>query len=178
MEYVILVDENDKDLGVMEKMQAHEKAALHRAFSVYLHDGKGNVLLQQRALSKYHSGGLWTNACCSHPRNNESLEEAVHRRLVEELGIDCPVVEVMDFLYKAELDHGLTEHELDHVFVGEFRGQDIPFEPSEVAAVKWMAYSDMMVDMEARPDQYTEWFKIIMQLAHEKGLAAIIDPSA
>lgn len=174
MEYVVLVDEQDQELGTMEKLEAHKKSLMHRAFSVFLHDGQGNVLLQRRALGKYHSPGLWTNACCSHPRKGETLEDAVHRRLGEELGIDCPVQKVMDFTYKAILDQGLTEHEFDHVFVGQYEEESIPFEPAEVCEVKWLPYDMLMTDIREHPDLYTEWFKIIMERADRKGLMEIM----
>ncbi|WP_430883448.1 isopentenyl-diphosphate Delta-isomerase [Fusibacter sp. JL216-2] len=163
MEYVILVDENDKATGQMEKMEAHHKGVLHRAFSVFLHDGNGNVLLQRRALSKYHSGGLWTNACCSHPRQGESVEKAAHRRLMEELGVDCPVKEVSTFLYRAELDKGMIEHEFDHVLTGVIDPDDFPFNPEEVDSVDWMAFDNLVEDIEKNPSKYTVWFQIIMK---------------
>ena len=117
-ENVVLVDTKDCELGVMEKMEAHEKGLLHRAFSVFIFNDKNQLLLQQRAFSKYHSGGLWTNTCCSHPRKGETYKEGAHRRLLEEMGMTCDLEKVLDFIYKAKLDNNLTEHELDHVFVG------------------------------------------------------------
>ena len=120
---VILVDVNDRPVGSMEKMQAHEQGLLHRAFSVFIFNGKGEMLLQQRTLSKYHSGGLWTNACCSHPFPDEETAEAARRRLKEELGFETPIEKVFDFVYKADFDNGLTEHEFDHVFTGEYEGE-------------------------------------------------------
>lgn len=159
-EKVILVNEQDEPLGLMEKMEAHEKGLLHRAFSVFVLNNQGEVMLQQRALHKYHSGGLWTNTCCSHPREGETNEEAAHRRLVEEMGFDCKLEKVLDFIYYAELDQGLAEHEFDHVFVGTC--EITPnINPEEVAAWKWMAVEDIAVDMEENPHLYTEWFKII-----------------
>lgn len=159
-EKVILVNEQDEKLGLMEKMEAHEKGLLHRAFSVFVLNNKGEIMLQQRALHKYHSGGLWTNTCCSHPRDGESNEDAAHRRLVEEMGFDCPLEKVLDFIYYAELDQGLAEHEFDHVFVG--RCETVPnINAEEVAAWKWMAVEDLSLDMEENPHLYTEWFKII-----------------
>ena len=162
MEFVVLVDEQDQELGIMEKMEAHEKGLLHRAFSVFLFNGKGEMLLQQRAFEKYHSGGLWTNACCSHPRENESYIDAAHRRLMEELGMDCDLKPAFSFVYKKELDKGLTEHELDHVFMGEYEG-DFPFNPEEVNAVKYISKDDLLQDMDQHPENYTEWFKICLQ---------------
>src|SRR4030095_7998604 len=120
---VILVDQEDRPSGTAEKMEAHRKGLLHRAFSVFIFNSKGEMLLQQRALSKYHSGGLWTNACCSHPAPGEKTKDGAIRRLNEELGFETPVEKVFDFVYKAEFDNGLTEHEFDHVFAGEYEGQ-------------------------------------------------------
>jgi len=137
MEEVILVDESDKPLGVMEKMEAHRKALLHRAFSVFILNSKGEMLLQQRSVTKYHSGGLWTNACCSHPRPGEDTGQAAGRRLAEELGFTTQLEEVFDFTYKSEFENGLTEYEYDHVFVGYY-DEDIHPDPAEVCAYKFM----------------------------------------
>jgi isopentenyl-diphosphate delta-isomerase len=160
VENVVLVDEFDNELGLMEKMEAHEKGLLHRAFSVFIMNSKNELMLQQRAISKYHSGGLWTNTCCSHPRQGESVEAAAHRRLQEEMGFDCPVEKVLDFVYKAELDKGLTEHEFDHVFVG-YSDETPIINPDEVESWKSMSLADVQRDMKSNPDLYTEWFKII-----------------
>jgi isopentenyl-diphosphate Delta-isomerase len=158
-EYVILVDEQDQALGLMEKMEAHEKGVLHRAFSVFVFNDKGELMLQQRALEKYHSGGLWTNTCCSHPRDGESAEEAAHRRLQEEMGFDCALEKKFHFIYKRELDKGLTEHELDHVFFGTYN--DAPnINPEEVASYKWVNMTALKTDLQVNPHLYTEWFKI------------------
>jgi len=162
MEYVILVDENDNKLGLMEKMEAHERSHLHRAFSVFVYNEKKEIMLQQRALEKYHSGGLWANTCCSHPRNGELTIDAAHRRLMEEMGFDCDIEEVFDFVYRAELDKGLTEFELDHVFIGEFNGL-VEFNLDEVMDYKWISYDDLTQDMIKYPEKYTQWFKIIME---------------
>lgn len=162
MEYVILVDEKDNEIGLMEKMQAHEEAKLHRAFSVFIYNDKKEIMLQQRAISKYHSGGLWTNTCCSHPRSGEKTIDAAHRRLMEEMGFDCDIEEVFDFLYKAELDKGLTEFELDHVFIGRYDA-DVNLNLDEVMGYKWITYDDLIDDMVKSPEKYTEWFKIIMK---------------
>ncbi len=160
MENVILVDEQDNALGLMEKMEAHEKGLLHRAFSVFILNDQKQILLQQRAHSKYHSGGLWTNTCCSHPRDGETNLEAAHRRLQEEMGFDCPVEKILDFVYRAELDHGLTEHEFDHVFIGTYNDDPV-INPEEVASFKWMDLEELKDDIKNRPEIYTEWFKII-----------------
>jgi isopentenyl-diphosphate delta-isomerase len=158
-EYVILVDEQDQALGLMEKMEAHEKGVLHRAFSVFVFNDKGELMLQQRALDKYHSGGLWTNTCCSHPRDGESVEDAAHRRLQEEMGFDCNLEKKFHFIYKRELDKGLTEHELDHVFFGVYN--DAPnINTDEVASYKFVDMRTLKIDMQNNPHLYTEWFKI------------------
>lgn len=173
MEYVVLVDENDNELGVMEKMEAHEKGVLHRAFSVFTFNSSGELMLQRRALTKYHSGGLWTNTCCSHPREGESALDAAHRRLVEEMGFDCELNKAFDFIYKKELDKGLTEHELDHVFIGRFDGEP-SINPEEVHEYKYMALDELQADISSNPDQYTEWFKICLEetLKHKDRLVA------
>ena len=159
MEEVILVNEHDQEIGVMEKMEAHAKAQLHRAFSVFVINNQKEILIHQRALEKYHSGGLWTNACCSHPRPGETLEDATQRRLMEEMGFTCPVEKVFSFIYKAELDSGMTEHEFDHVFIGEFNGTPQP-NPAEVMDYKWLSYDELHNDLREYPERYTEWFKI------------------
>jgi isopentenyl-diphosphate Delta-isomerase len=161
MEKVVLVDEDDNPTGTMEKMEAHEKGLLHRAFSVFIFNNNGDMLLQQRAFSKYHSGGLWTNTCCSHPREGEATIEAAHRRLQEEMGFDCEIKKAFDFIYKKELDKGLTEHELDHVFIGEFEGE-FRFNPEEVNAVAYVPVQEVLDEVVRNPQKYTEWFKICL----------------
>ena len=159
-EKVILVSEVDEQLGLMAKMEAHEKGILHRAFSVFIFNKKGELLLQQRALDKYHSPGLWTNTCCSHQRDGESNIEAGKRRLQEEMGFNCDLKELFWFVYKASFDNGLTEHELDHVMIGHYDDDPI-VNLEEAAAFKWMPLEDVKKDMQIRPELYTEWFKII-----------------
>jgi isopentenyl-diphosphate delta-isomerase len=159
-EEVILVDINDRPLGTMPKMEAHEKAVLHRAFSVFILNKKGELLLQQRAWKKYHSPGLWTNTCCSHQRMGESNLEAGHRRLQEEMGMHTDLRELFNFIYKAPFDNGLTEHELDHVLLG-YSDTDPVINPEEVATFRWASLEAIAVDMTEQPQQYTEWFKII-----------------
>ena len=159
-EKVILVSPQDEVLGTMPKMEAHEKAVLHRAFSVFVMNDRGETLLQQRAAEKYHSPLLWTNTCCSHQRMGESNIEAGKRRLQEEMGFHTELTELFSFIYKAPFDNGLTEHELDHVLLGHFKGEP-QINPEEVAAWKWMALDDIKRDLEANPDAYTAWFKII-----------------
>ena len=159
MEHVVLVDEKDTQIGIMEKMAAHIVPRLHRAFSIFIFNSKGEMLLQQRALTKYHSPGLWTNTCCSHPRNGESLEQATARRLKEEMGLTCDMHEVFTFIYKAPVGLGLVEHEFDHVWFGTT--DDTPVvNTEEVASFKYMSLDDIASDMEAHPECYTEWFKI------------------
>ena len=159
-EKVILVNEKDEPIGLMTKMEAHEKGLLHRAFSVFVFNDKNELMLQQRALSKYHSPGLWTNTCCSHQREGESNIEAGKRRLQEEMGFTTNLKDTMAFIYKAPFDNGLTEHEFDHILVGNFN--DIPdLNPHEVLAWKWMRLEQVQKDMENHPKRYTEWFKII-----------------
>ena len=159
-EQVILVDENDVQIGLMPKMEAHEKALLHRAFSVFVFNEKNELMLQQRALDKYHSPGLWTNTCCSHQREGESNIDAGKRRLFEEMGFVTELKETTSFIYKAPFDNGLTEHELDHILVGSYNDAPVPNE-SEVGGWKWMALEDVKNDVIEQPELYTEWFKII-----------------
>jgi isopentenyl-diphosphate delta-isomerase len=159
-EKVILVNEKDEPIGLMPKMEAHEKGLLHRAFSVFVFNDKNELMLQQRALSKYHSPGLWTNTCCSHQREGESNIEAGKRRLHEEMGFSTDLKDTMAFIYKAPFDNGLTEHEFDHILVGNFN--DVPnLNPQEVSAWKWMKLEAVQKDMQTHPERYTEWFKII-----------------
>ena len=146
IEYVILVDENDQEIGSMEKQEAHEKGLLHRAFSVFVFNENKELLLQQRALTKYHSAGLWTNTCCSHPRIGETIEQAAHRRLTEEMGFDCELITKTSFIYKAAFENGLTEHEFDHVLVGNFNGE-ISFNPTEVKNFKWINLEELQIEL-------------------------------
>lgn len=167
MQQVVLVDEKDREVGTMEKMEAHRQALLHRAFSVFIFNGKGDMLLQQRAVTKYHSGSLWTNACCSHPRPGEAIQAAAERRLQEELGFTIPLTKAFDFIYKAYFDNGLTEYEFDHVLTGVYDGDIYP-NREEVADIRWLAMADVRADLEARPNVYTEWFKIALQAFLER----------
>lgn len=165
-EMVILVNENDEQIGLMPKMEAHEKAVLHRAFSVFIFNDKYELMLQQRALDKYHSPGLWTNTCCSHQRDGESSIEAGKRRLFEEMGFTTTLKEKIAFIYKAPFDNGLTEHEYDHVLVGNYN--DVPvLNKEEVAAWKWMPLDEVKADILNSPANYTAWFKIIFEKFHE-----------
>jgi len=161
-EQVILVNENDKQIGLMPKMEAHEKAVLHRAFSVFIFNSNNQLMLQQRAANKYHSPLLWTNTCCSHQRNGESNLEAGKRRLQEEMGFVCELEEKTSFIYKAPFDNGLTEHELDHIMVG-FYNDNPNINREEVEAYKWMNVEDVKNDIANHPEIYTAWFKIIFK---------------
>ena len=158
---VILVDTNDNQIGVEEKLSAHKAGKLHRAFSIFVFNKKNELLIHKRASGKYHSGGLWTNTCCSHPRVGEQLETAVHRRLEEELGFDTQLEKQFHFIYKAQVGD-LTEHEFDHVYFGTFEGEFTP-DPEEVEDVEWISYYELIKDMKDHPEKYTEWFKIIME---------------
>lgn len=159
-EYVILVDSQDNEIGTMEKIEAHQKAVLHRAFSVFIFNKNGDLMLQRRAAHKYHSPLLWTNTCCSHQRLGESNIAAASRRLQEEMGFSTDLEEKFHFIYKAPFDNGLTEHELDHVLVGFYDGQP-KINRDEVCEWKWMNLDELSNHMSTYPDQYTSWFKII-----------------
>ena len=161
-EFVVLVDQDDQKLGLMEKQQAHVAGLLHRAFSVFVFNSNGELMIQQRAASKYHSPTLWTNTCCSHPRDNETYEQAAHRRLQEEMGFDCDLEFKFSFIYKAHLDNNLTEHELDHVFIGTYNDEP-KLNPEEVMAYRWFDLMDLKKDIEKNPQNYTAWFKIIFE---------------
>ena len=159
-ERVVLVDPQDQQLGTMDKIEAHEKALLHRAFSVFILNSKRELLLQQRAFGKYHSPGLWTNTCCSHQREGETNFQAGNRRLMEEMGMSVQLKELFTFIYKATFDNGLTEHELDHVMVG-FSDENPKINTDEVANFKWIAIDKLKKDLNERPEDYTVWFAII-----------------
>ena len=156
---IILVNEHDDMVGIMDKMEAHKQGLLHRAFSVFIFNSKGEMLLQQRALTKYHSGGLWTNACCSHPAPGEKTKEAAQRRLMEELGFETPIEKIFDFVYKAEFDNGLTEHEFDHVFAGEYEG-NVDVDPEEVKDYCYKGISEIKNMLQENPQKFTAWFAI------------------
>lgn len=166
-EQVILVDKQDNPIGLMPKMEAHEKGVLHRAFSVFILNNKGELMLQQRALHKYHSPGLWTNTCCSHQRDGESNIAAGQRRLREEMGFVAELREVTSFIYKAPFDNGLTEHELDHIMIGQYNDEP-NINPEEVADWKWMSVDAVRDDINIHPEKYTAWFIIIFEQFYEK----------
>ena len=157
---VILVDENDNQIGLMPKLEAHQKAILHRAFSVFIFNKKNELMLQKRASTKYHSPGLWTNTCCSHQRQSETNIEAGKRRLKEEMGFETELKEVTSFIYKTPFDNGLYEHEFDHVLVGYFDNDPL-INLEEVEDWKWMNLEDVRADINLNPQEYTVWFKII-----------------
>lgn len=164
---VILVDERDTPLGRMEKMEAHRRALLHRAFSVFVFNSGGEMLLQRRALGKYHSAGLWTNACCSHPRPGEDTARAAERRLYEELGFTMPLEKAFEFTYRSEFDNGLTEHEFDHVFIGVYDG-DVHPNRAEVSEHGWLRPEDIRTRLERDPQQFTSWFRLAFPMICEK----------
>lgn len=161
MELVVLVNESDQQIGLMEKLEAHQKGLLHRAFSVFLFNKKGEMLLQKRANTKYHSPNLWTNAVCSHPRNGESYKNGALRRLNEELGISTEIEEKFHFIYKADVGQNLWEHELDYVFVGIYEGI-FNLNPNEVSETRYISLVDLQKEILSNPDNFTEWFKIIL----------------
>lgn len=159
---VILVDKHDSVIGSMEKLEAHQKGLLHRAFSVFVFNDNNELLLQRRAFGKYHSEGLWTNTCCSHPNPGETNLQAAHRRLEEEMGFDCELEEVFHFIYHSSLDNDLIEHEFDHVVIG-FSHETPHLNTEEAIAFKWMDLDSIQMDMQQNPQQYTFWFKLIIQ---------------
>ena len=156
---VILVDANDQEIGVMEKMEAHKKGALHRAFSVFIFNEQGEMLIHQRAMQKYHNGGLWTNACCSHPMRGEQTIHAASRRLKEEMGIITELVTAFSFTYKAEFDNGLIENEFDHVFIGTHSGEINP-DPAEVQAYTFKSMKEISQKLTSHPGDFTIWFRL------------------
>ena len=158
---LILVDEYDNEIGLMEKLSVHQSGSLHRAFSVFIFNTKGELLLQQRADDKYHSGGLWTNTCCSHPLKGEEIKDTIKKRLKEEMGIDCKTTFQFTFIYKAEFGNGLTEHELDHVYFGT---SDEPPQLNIVEAKDWkyVSIENLQKAIQQNPDDYSEWLKICL----------------
>lgn len=166
IEEVVLVNTNDEIVGTIEKMEAHQRGLLHRAFSIFLFNNQNELLLQRRAHYKYHSGGLWTNTCCSHPKLKETVLEAAARRLMEEMGIQAQMTPSFSFIYKADFDNGLTEHELDHVLIGKYSGQP-NINKDEVAEWKYMPMKAIKTDIESNPDTYAAWFKIVFDRVHD-----------
>lgn len=159
---LILVDEKDNFQGYMGKEEAHVKGVKHRAFSIFVFNNKKELLLQQRALHKYHTPGLWANTCCSHPRYGETTDSAVHRRLPEEMGFDCELIHVYEMSYDVKFDNGIIENEYDHVYVGRYE-KDPEVNPEEVQDFRWISLPDLMMEMEDEPEKYTFWFKKIMK---------------
>jgi len=159
---VVLVDKDDHDIGIMDKMEAHQKGELHRAFSVFIFNDKNELLIQQRAAEKYHSPRLWTNTCCSHPQQGEKVEESAKKRLLEEMGFECDLTKLFHFTYKADVGQGLIEHEFDHVFKGTYNQQPNPH-ASEVMSTQWLEIDFLEKDMMLNPEKYTVWFRIIFE---------------
>jgi isopentenyl-diphosphate delta-isomerase len=166
MEYVVLVDNNDNAIGTMEKQQAHVEGVLHRAFSIFIFNSENKLLLQKRASSKYHCGGLWTNTCCSHPRENEIILDAANRRLQEEMGMQCELKPLFNFVYKAEFENGLTEHEYDHVFVGQ--SNQLPeLNTEEVEDYRYIDLEELQTEIKVSPQNFTPWFLIALDRVSE-----------
>lgn len=163
---VILVNEHDEQHGIAPKMHAHENGLLHRAFSIFIFNTSGEMLLQQRALDKYHGGGLWTNACCSHPRPGELLTDAVTRRLEEEMGFTARLEKIFDFVYRADVENGLVEHEFDHVFAGVYDGP-VMFNSDEVMDSRYVPMDEIAETLKIAPAQYTTWFRLIFERIYE-----------
>ncbi len=174
-ERVILVDGDGLEIGSEEKVRAHREPRLHRAFSIFVFDGAGRTLIQQRAAHKYHSASLWANACCSHPRPGERTIDAAHRRLHEEMGFDCALDHAFAFVYRADVGQGLVEHEYDHVFVGRYEGEPRP-DPAEVAAWEWAPLASLPDRILSQPDRFAVWFRIalpkLLNLEHVTALTA------
>ncbi len=166
MEYVVLVDNNDNAIGTMEKQQAHVEGVLHRAFSIFIFNSENKLLLQKRASSKYHCGGLWTNTCCSHPRENEIILDAANRRLQEEMGMQCELKPLFNFVYKAEFENGLIEHEYDHVFGGQ--SNQIPeLNTEEVEDYRYIDLEELQAEIKVSPQNFTPWFLIALDRVTE-----------
>jgi isopentenyl-diphosphate delta-isomerase len=172
MNQVILVNEFDEEIGSMEKLEAHQKGLLHRAFSVFVFNSKKELLLQKRALGKYHSEGLWTNTCCSHPSPNETIENAAVRRLKEEMGYSCTVIKTFSFIYDVALDNELIEHELDHVVIG-ISDENPVLNPAEASDFDWKSIDSIKNEMDLFPENYTSWFKIILNEHYDKLVNAL-----
>ncbi|RYY91388.1 MAG: isopentenyl-diphosphate Delta-isomerase [Chitinophagaceae bacterium] len=172
---VVLVNECDEPQGTLGKLEAHERGLLHRALSVFLFDGEGRMLLQQRALGKYHGGGLWSNAVCSHPLPGEAPADAAVRRLREELGIAADVSHVFSFTYRAEVENGLVEHEFDHVFAGQYEG-GFALNPEEVAATRYISMQELEQELRDHPEHFTQWFRLVYNRVHDLWLQACANP--
>lgn len=164
---IVLVNEKDENIGSIGKLEAHQKGLLHRAFSILIWNDNDELLIHQRAFGKYHSAGLWTNTCCSHPKINETILDAAHRRLKEEMGFDCELEHKFHFIYKVELENQLFEHELDHVLIGRYNQNPNP-NTDEVKTYKWISFSDLKNEIAAKPENYTFWFKEIINNFEDK----------
>jgi isopentenyl-diphosphate delta-isomerase len=173
-ERVILVDERDRELGAGEKLRAHREGMLHRAFSVFIFDGSGRLLIQKRAREKYHSAGLWSNTACGHPRPGEATREAARRRLREEMSLDCDLRAAFEFIYRVELDGALVEHEYDHVFVGTHEGEPRAPDPSEVEDWRWVSMSELRRGLREEPHLYSYWLKLVVEGDHGRTLDALV----
>ncbi len=159
---VILVDVNDLEIGTMEKLEAHQKGFLHRAFSIFIFNSKGEMLLQKRAAEKYHTGNLWSNSCCSHPLPGENFEICLDRKLMQEMGIGCSLEPAFTFTYKADLDNGLTEYELDHIYTGIYNGVPSP-NPLEVSDWRFVSMKALTKELDDSPEQFTPWFRLLFE---------------
>ncbi len=172
-EHIILVDENDNPIGEEEKLKAHLEGKRHRCISIFIFNSKGELMLQKRALGKYHSGGLWSNTVCGHQRPGEGTISACHRRLKFEMGFDCEMQEAFVFEYHAELDKGITEHEIDHVCFGNYEGSPVP-NSDEVGDWKWMDMNELAEDIEKDPGRYTFWLKVALsKVLHNRGKVGV-----
>lgn len=174
LEYIIAVDEFDKEIGSIEKMEAHYKGILHRAFSILVFNSNNQLLLQKRNTKKYHSPGLWTNTCCSHPKYGEELQDAVIRRIKEEMGFTCKLEEIFSFIYKVEFEENLFENEYDHVFVGKYDGEVIP-NKDEVDDFKWVDINYIREDIKVNPELYTYWFKSLINRLEDNDILRVIE---
>ncbi|KKQ77274.1 MAG: Isopentenyl-diphosphate Delta-isomerase [Parcubacteria group bacterium GW2011_GWC1_38_6] len=159
---VVLVNKGNRKIGIEEKLKAHKKGKLHRAFSVFVFNPKGELLIQQRAKTKYHSGGLWSNTACSHPQPRETCNQAAHKALIKEMGFDCKLKKAFNFIYRVDLQNGLTEYEYDCVFFGEFDGEPKPSH-KEVMGYKWVSLRELRRDITKKPKKYSAWFKIALE---------------
>lgn len=162
-EYVILIDKDDQAIGIGEKMKVHREGLLHRAFSIFVFNSSGSLLIQQRVMGKYHCAGLWSNSCCSHPRPDEPLNDAAHRRLQQEMGFDCELTYLNKFTYNIKFENNLIEHEIDHIFYGVYNGK-VKLNPEEVADYQWIGKNDLNIDLERNPEKYAPWFKIALEI--------------
>ena len=173
VEYIIAVDEFDKEIGSIEKMEAHHKGILHRAFSILVFNSNNQLLLQKRNVKKYHSPGLWTNTCCSHPKYGEDLDDAIYRRIKEEMGFTCKLKEIFSFVYKVEFEDNLFENEYDHVFIGKYDGEVIP-NKEEADDFKWADINYIKNDIKINPELYTYWFKTLINKIEDKDILRFI----